>query len=430
MRATDMGSDVQCAAERSVLQLLRDSEILAIQQQARAQLVCAPPGQTDAGLGRLDLVLAQWTASLVMDELSFLRRGNPAFTIGTDTTPRHWLGHSYPGNCKAGDNPDMIGRSAVLDGKGRYEVTGRIDPAHPPAQLVCSLFAGTMTNPASVDHKQGQAPNPDAGIFRLLSALTDDGLRIAGDGSFRLIVGGEAESGAVHMATQPLACSFGFRQMMPDWTTPPLHVSIRRLDAAVHEEPDMAMLRQKVIADLPGYLQFWGHYSQGWMGGIAPGALVGPVPREGGWGYLAASQLALEPGQAVIATLSSGGASYFAVQYTDPWMIGPAPGLQQSSLNCVQAVPDADGRTSFVISPVDPGIANWVDTGGLHQGFATMRWQGFAEARASSEGLLERFEVVSLSDIAKEDAIAPITPAERSHQLASRRASFASRYTG
>ena len=425
---THLGSEVQRIAEQAVIRLLGDPDVIAIQHEVREELAATPRGKLPSGIARLDLVIRQWTASLVMDELSYLRRGDPAFTIGTDTTPRHWLGHSYPGHCKAGDNPDMIGYTAVIDGSGHYRVTGRIDPAQPPAQLVCTLFAGTMTHPAKADAAKGDAANPDAGIFRLIAALTDKQLNIAKDGSFTLTIGGEPEAGVPHLASEPVACSFGFRQMMPDWTTPPLQVEVTRFDGSGVAAPDFAALRQSVLKDLAGYLRFWGHYSTDWMGGIGSGELVGPVPREGGWGYLAASNLRLDRGEAVLVKLNSGGAGYFAVQFTDPWMIGPAPGLRQTSLNCVQAVPDADGSTTFVLAPVDPGIANWVDMHGLNEGFATMRWQGFPEARDEGAGLIEDFRVVRLSELDDIPGIARITPERRSHQVAERRASFATRY--
>lgn len=428
MEWTHLASEVQREAEQAVLRLLCDPEVLAIQAQVRAELAVTPHGQSASGIARLDLVIRQWTASLIMDEFSYLRRADPAITVGTDATPRHWLGHSWPGNCKAGDNPDMIGRSTVIDGAGHYRVSGRIDPAHRPAQLVCSLFAGTMTHPARVERAEGKSPNPDAGIFRLIAALTDEQLAIAEDGSFALTIGGDPERGVPHMASEPVPCSFGFRQMMPDWTTPPLEVEILRLDDHQASASDFAKLRQSAIDDLAGYLRFWGHYSHDWMGGIAPGELVGPVPREGGWGFLAAGNFQLEPGQAVLIRLAGEGASYFAVQFTDPWMIAPAPGLQQTTLNCVQAVPDADGTTSFVLSPVDPGIANWIDMAGLDAGFATMRWQGFGEARTDGAGLIRDYRIVSLSELETLPGLARITPEERSRQLARRRASFASRY--
>src|ERR1035438_618715 len=47
---------------------------------------------------------------------------------------------------------------------------------------------------------------------------------------------------------------------------------------------------------------------------------------------------------------------------------------RQSSLNGHQAVVDADGRFRAVLSLEDPGVANWLDTGGHTYGLLIGRW--------------------------------------------------------
>jgi hypothetical protein len=47
---------------------------------------------------------------------------------------------------------------------------------------------------------------------------------------------------------------------------------------------------------------------------------------------------------------------------------------RQSSLNGAQAVLDADGKFRAVIAPVDPGVPNWLDTGGHAKGTLVGRW--------------------------------------------------------
>lgn len=45
-----------------------------------------------------------------------------------------------------------------------------------------------------------------------------------------------------------------------------------------------------------------------------------------------------------------------------------------ASLNGFQARRDADGAVRYVVAHRDPGLANWVDTTGLPEGFLTVRW--------------------------------------------------------
>jgi hypothetical protein len=47
--------------------------------------------------------------------------------------------------------------------------------------------------------------------------------------------------------------------------------------------------------------------------------------------------------------------------------------------------PAPDGRVTLIIAPRDPGYANWVSTGGMHDGLFIIRWQGLPEGSRGSE---------------------------------------------
>src|SRR3546814_18669496 len=73
--------------------------------------------------------------------------------------------------------------------------------------------------------------------------------------------------------------------------------------------------------------------------------------------------------------LKDGGADYIGFQITDPWTLRPETVLRISSLNKTQAKPNPDGSYTYVIALQDPGVANWIDTAGLHEGWFQIRWQ-------------------------------------------------------
>jgi hypothetical protein len=52
----------------------------------------------------------------------------------------------------------------------------------------------------------------------------------------------------------------------------------------------------------------------------------------------------------------------------------------QSSLNAFQAHIDSDGYVRVVISPSDPGVPNWLDTGGYLRGGIQVRWNNCTSA--------------------------------------------------
>ncbi|GGC03041.1 hypothetical protein GCM10011494_21930 [Novosphingobium endophyticum] len=90
---------------------------------------------------------------------------------------------------------------------------------------------------------------------------------------------------------------------------------------------------------------------------------------------------------------------------------------QQSSLNGHQAVVDSDGRFRAVLSHRDPGIANWLDTGGNLYGMMIGRWY-----RCSSEPLpaITKVKFADLDQHLPEDT-PRIGEAERAEALRKRR---------
>jgi hypothetical protein len=107
-------------------------------------------------------------------------------------------------------------------------------------------------------------------------------------------------------------------------------------------------------------------------------------------------------------------------------MIAPDGKKHLTCFNASQAKPNADGTYSFVITPNDPGVANWLDTGGLHDGFAVLRWQNLPQG-TPGEGLLRDFRVIKLADAVKLPGIALSSPSDRKAQLSDRATSYANR---
>jgi hypothetical protein len=428
-QATILGNEAQIAAEKIALRMLHDPDVVALREKLGAELATWPRGQGADAADRIETCVLQMATGLIIDEMNYLQAGQPIFLIGDDTSPRRWFGHTFPGNGKAADNPDAIYRTTVVDGRGRYEVTGKLDPSQPLIQLVFSLSAGTMAHPIEVKPVAGGKPNPDAGIMRITGTLNEGDLKIARDGSFRILVGGpKPADGTPYLATEPVPCSFGCRQMLLDWTTTPLRLSIRRLDPYTPTPLDLAALKRAVLADLPGSVRFWAKFPDVWLGGVATNKSVPPAARDGGWGFICGANFKLEPGEGALVTVHPGKARYMGFQLTDPWMVGPDNGRRQCCLNLAQSVPDADGRFTNVIAPVDPGVANWLDTCGMNEGFGIMRWQGFPDGATDNSGLFDDFRIVKLSEIEGLKGVARVTPEQRSQQLAARQESYFSRF--
>lgn len=410
----------QAEGEQALIALLRDPDVKAAQAKVRADLAQTTIGQTRDGAARIGEVVAQWTNSLIFKEL-LVERAQPVILWGTDDTPRTWLGYTLGAVGTSGDNPDHIYRSSAVDGGGSYEIIGKFDVAHRPAQFVVAV--SKLIPEAQIKSLAANA----AGLGGKTTVLTDRDIKVAPDGTFRITLGGAASTGSdPHVELEPGTIGVGFRDVLSDWSQRPSQLTIRRLDGQPRTPLDPAKLKQRVVERLGSYVHFWSAFPETWFGGLKPNTISGPVPREGGWGYLAGLRFQLQPDEAILVTTTRGGAQYQGIQVVDPWMIGSNGRRHLTSFNPAQVKANADGSHSFVIAARDPGTANWLDTAGLHDGFAVLRWQNLP-AGARGEGLLREFKVIKLVDAAKIPGIATITPQARRAQVAERETTYTSR---
>ena len=416
----------QLAAERALLELLKNPELAKVQAELKAMLAASRIGKTRDGAATIDRAIGQWTNSLIFGELGKHRK-SPTFLWGTDDTPRSWFGHELGGVGTSGDNPDAIYRTASLDGSKSYEVTGRIDRDNPAAQLVIQADRADKTQPASMMDMESRRPSI---VSATLALMTDRDLALAPDGSFRITLGGKAD-GPNHIDLKPGVVVLGMRDMLSDWHQRPAELAIRErgvapLSDAEPEQLDLDAIARHTLADLPDYVGFWSRFPEVWFGGLEPNSISAPRPRNKGWGYVAGLHFALQPGEAILVTTGSEGAAYTGFQLCDPWMIAPDASLYQVCLNLSQVAPNPDGSITYVISPSDPGVANWLDTTGLAAGLCVIRWQGVPSGE-KAEMLLQDFRVIQLADLESMPGIPRVTPEQRRKQLARRAIGYTAR---
>jgi hypothetical protein len=416
-----LASPQQLEAEQMLMQVERDPQVKAIQAKLRADLAASTRAQMPAAAATLDNAIAQWTRSLIMSEV-IKRPWSPVILWTTDDTPRTWLGHALGGVGTSGDNPDAIYRTGMLEGGGRYELLGRFHPDSRPTQLLIEVDAGDMTQPSKLLGGGGGAPLD----IHSAALITDKQLVVNPDGTFRITVGGEAD-GPNHLALPPSGfCSIGSRDMLADWTLRPCQMTLRRLDKAAQQPFGLAELRQLVLADLDGYIRFWAHFPDIWMGALKPNTHAEPQARPGGWGFVAGLNYHLAPDEALLVTTSRGEAKYTGFQINDPWMIAPDARTRQVCLNTAQSTPNADGTLTYIIAKTDPGAANWLDTAGLDDGLAIMRWQQ-VPVTMTGAGLIRDFRVIKLSEVAGMKDLPRVTQQERRARVAARTAAYNTR---
>jgi hypothetical protein len=82
----------------------------------------------------------------------------------------------------------------------------------------------------------------------------------------------------------------------------------------------------------------------------------------------------LAPDEALVIEIEPPDTRYWSVTLENIWHECIDPRRRRSSITNAAVVPDDDGRVRIVAAAKDPGVANWIDTGGRHRGFVTVRW--------------------------------------------------------
>ena len=90
---------------------------------------------------------------------------------------------------------------------------------------------------------------------------------------------------------------------------------------------------------------------------------------------------------------------------------------RQSSLNGHQARLDSDGRFRGVLSVRDPGVPNWLDTGGYLRGVIQNRWNQASSAPCPT---MKRVKLADVRQHLPKDTPV-VSPAERDRTLRARR---------
>lgn len=392
----------QFAAEQEVLAMWDMPQTRAARDHA-AQLwrighgTDVPPGVGD----RFDEAMDAWVGNYLFKAAAadpvrprFVRNFMPGY---------RWHGRDVPDARMGGDNPDNCYRLAGIQHGGRYRISGRVldtRPAHVSFTLV-----------------------ENWGTSITVQTIELPGIAIEEDGSFVITIDDQPANGRPNHLTTNSRVRFLFvRDSMMDWAREtPLQLGIERLDTVAAAPPDpearLDEALRRVREDVPLYYWFFrlsaGHAINSMPQPVRTASLGGLVTQASSLG-----RLHLEDDQAAIIRFHPAGATYNSLQLAMWWYRSIDAHLLQSGLSAAQAVADKDGFITAVISARDPGIANWVDTGGFKDLLPMIRWQGLGPGGTPGHEL----QVVSVDrlDELLPANIARVTPAVREQQLADR----------
>jgi hypothetical protein len=334
--------------------------------------------------------------------------------------PHTWDGINVPGSGFSNGNPDNIYRIVGIDGASSYEITGQRRGIG-PSQAVFMLFT---TIPGSEDaHLENQEGAP------VIATLTDKDLTFGPDGSFKITINaGSGTPGVAHLQSKPNVKMLMVRDILADWNRHfPNRLSMKRISGPNLTPPSDEVLADRAAAILKAEVSFWLRFFDENNFKKPPNTRETCHGRKGGWGYAMSNSYKMGEGEAVVMRVNPHGSQYQAIQISDPWGITTDYIGRTSGLNNAQTKPNADGTITYVISPIDPGVWNWLDSEGRHMGMWTIRWQHVPVSLTADA--VEQIEVVKIKDL---KSVLPketvwVTPEDRKKQLTERKNSYALR---
>lgn len=317
-------------------------------------------------------------------------------------------GRRIPGSRWGIDNPDSVYRVIPISGDERYEIRGRVGE-HRMTENYFTLWDANM------------------GTVDVLNGRT---MRVDSDGSFTVTVDSEPANGRPnHVRTSPAAHEFYIRDVLLDWgRDDPNHLEVQRLGGpavtparTLDEQAEATAAMMDYFANFTGKLSHGvykmpaNHFNLAWSADKV-GAMRNQVYVMG--------RFDLAPEEAFVVDLNDGGAEYFTVPLSNIWGTTLELVDRTGSLNKAQSVANEDGTYTYVIAPVDPGVANWIDSDGLREAILTLRMAEFGE-NGPREDLGARGRVIKLDRLdAEVPHLARVTPQQRAAQLAERRKGY------
>ncbi|MGA8328583.1 MAG: DUF1214 domain-containing protein [Mycobacterium sp.] len=320
-------------------------------------------------------------------------------------------GRRVPGSRWGIDNPDSVYRVIPISGDERYEIHGRVGD-HRMTENYFTLWDAHM------------------GTVDVLNGRT---MQVESDGSFTITIDAEPANGRPnHVQATSAAHEFYIRDVLLDWSRDdPNSFEVQRLGGppatpprTLDEQAEATAAMMEYFANFTGKLSHGvykmspNHFNLAWSADKV-GAMRSQVYVMG--------RFELAPDEAFVVDVHDGGAEYFTVPLSNVWGTTLAIVDRTGSLNKAQSAANEDGSYTYVISPTDPGVTNWIDSDGLREAILTLRMAEFGAA-GPREDLGAHGRVVKLDRLDSEVAHLPrVSPAQRTAELADRRAAYVRR---
>lgn len=221
------------------------------------------------------------------------------------------------------------------------------------------------------------------GDVRNFAAINAGDLEIEADGSFEIIASLEKPSGAKNwLPLDPDATQITIRLYFYDWENEEAaRFTIECIDTAGQApEPVSPASMARVLDDAGHFVErtteFWSEWVPGMRETHVRGELAAARMFVGGADDIryGNDMYQLSQDEALIIETDVPDARYWHYQLCNNWFVTMDYANRINSINGAQAYLDADGRFRCVVAHCDPGVPNWLDTGGELEGMIQYRY--------------------------------------------------------
>lgn len=388
-------------AESIAMELIRRPELIEAREKAGYKWKAVMTSTAGAQMARFDGMMEEYMFNHALKAAN----ADPNYpkVVRVYYPSAEWFGRRVPGSRWGGDNPDCVYRIVPIDCNARYLVHGQRMPGG-VANVTYTLVADTSTSAT-------------------LASLEGRDVELDENGMFTITIDNQPANGRRnHLQSVPRVMYLFIRDCYSDWVREtPNALRVTRLDA-----PSRGPMTLDEMAEFAAFHMVEGVYVSYWFTrlnyGLPPntihpprmaGILGGLVSQGNSLGVVQ-----LKDDEAMIVTATDGGAEFRNFVVHDVWFMSVEFWKQQSSLNAGQMAADADGRFTYVIAHEDPGVHNWVDTGGLYELYALHRWQGLPRGNGAPQPYISA-RVVKLKCLeeALPRGVKTVTAVQRKRQL-------------
>jgi hypothetical protein len=273
---------------------------------------------------------------------------------------------------EGGDNPDQRYLIAPIKGGATYRVWGTLGKQR---RIDFQIYAG-------LPYVKGGG--------RSASNLAMENVKFDKDGHFEVILSPQKVPGN-WMENPADGTKLFVRQVFSDWKNESpgdVHIDRVGLEGSpkpVLTEAAMADKLNAAAADLIQTVEIWPDFVLHRYVQAMPANTLKPMEDPSTTGgvkgrWMTEGHFDLKDDEALVLTTWPMSGTYQGVQLTDVWFSSLEYANRQTSLTGDQAYRTKDGAYHLVISAKNPGVQNWLDTTGLHQGVILLRFDGMTEA--------------------------------------------------